>query len=282
MSIVGDETQVGLELSSLFLKTMSDMGFESTRCSSNSDANSLKDSPSASRELTDASDGSPSVDSKSWTDHSDDTEGNSEACSVISARPAWSQLMPSSLKARCSGGVLQTHRSWVNGQGARKPRQTDHLPIEALEKLKDVNTELRYEHWPDVERRWRDGLCAEKKQEDSRQRPVNGSKSPTVTEGPLANCLPLKELEILRSGNAELRHTKWTEIDSEWIATVCAEKKHEDALALQRSVESMHSAELNSRSSLERLEALDDRLNRFPVESRWSHEYYYSSQILLH
>jgi hypothetical protein len=273
VGIASDEMQVALDLSNLFLKTMSARDLECSHSESSSDAKNFVD-----RQSTEASDGSTITDTDSWSEHVKGFDKNSDTCSVTSARPPWSQLMQLSLKARCCGGAAQAHSSWVSGQGARKSAQQDRLPTEALEKLKDVNTELRYEQWPDVERRWRDSLCEEKKQEDRQQRPPNGTLCPTATEGPWACFLPLKELEVLRSGDSELRTTKWAEIDSEWIATVCAEKKKEDALALHRSAERMHSADLNSSCSINRMEVLDDRINQFPVESRYSHEYYYSSR----
>lgn len=269
---VDDAKQTALDLSSLFLKTMLGARAESTKDSLST--------TTASKLSTDDSDGSPLADSDSSSENRESLERCSDTCSVTSARPSWSPVAQSSLKARYFGEATQSHRPWVSGNDARKSAVQDCLPTESLEKLKCVDTELRYEQWPAVERRWQDSLCAEKKEEDRQQRPANGTMSLTETQGPMARCLPLKELEILRCRNPDLMYTNSAEIDSDWIATVCAEKKAEDALALQRSVELLHLSDLRSTSSFNRLDALDDRIQRCPVESRWSHDYYYSSQIL--
>merc|ERR1712023_562434 len=112
--------------------------------------------------------------------------------------------------------------------------------------------ELRYEKWPEVEQRWRESLCAEKKDEDRLQRPANGTREQGKTSGPFACFLPQKELDVLRASCQDLRYTNKAEIDSEWIATVCAEKKTNDAADLQRTVEAMSLSESMSQYIMDR------------------------------
>jgi hypothetical protein len=154
------------------------------------------------------------------------------------------------------------------------------VPTDELAKLRDASNELRYEQWPEVGRRWQESLCVEKQEGDRLQRPANGSVSPTETSGPFACSLPQKELDVLRSSCSDVRYTNKMHIESDWIATVCAEKKVGDALVAQRPVESINTSDERTKCLLNRMEVLDGRIRDLPVESRWTHNYYYSSKIL--
>jgi len=222
------------------------------------------------------------VSTNASDDSTTDTTDSSDTVSVVSVRPG-SRCPPacsiSSLKARYLGGATDTHR-WISSPAPPcKSAELTCLPTEQLEKLRGVSEDCRHEQWLEVGGRWEESLCAEKKEEDRSQRPANGSVSLTKTRGPLACFLPLKELEVLRESNADLRYTM--DMESKWITTVCAEKKLEDALALQRPLERMSASDARATHTLNRMEALDDRNQRLPVESGWSHDYYYKSKILL-
>jgi hypothetical protein len=199
------------------------------------------------------------------------SEASSEASdtrsfSFISVRPGFRSSTRDSLKARCFEGPAEA---------ARAAAPASKLSS-AMIKLPANKVSLS-----SAESRWKAGLCIEKQVEDAVQRPPNGTQTSIQTSGKDACFLPLKELDELRNASTDLRYAGILRIESEFQSQLCEEKKINDAQAAQCSVEQLRASEYNANVNLNKLMVVDERLRERGDEPRWSHSYYYQSQILL-